>query len=84
MLVNHLIGIGSATVVVEVLKRAGRDLTRKRFRDEIAKLTDFRSPVYAGPVTCTEADHQCNKKRRLGQAECRHEHGRIGALDSAP
>ena len=61
MLVNHLVGVGSATVVVEVLKRAGRDLTRDRFRQEIAKLANFRSPVFAGPITCSEKDHQCNK-----------------------
>ena len=61
MLVNHLIGVGSATVVVEVLKRVGRDLTRERFREEIVNLVDFRAPVYAGPITCSETDHQCNK-----------------------
>jgi len=59
--VYNLFGIGSAQVVVEVLKRAGRDLTREKVRDELAKLTGFETGVHPGPVTCTETDHQCHK-----------------------
>ena len=61
LLVNHIIGIGSATVLVEILQRVGRDLTRERFAEEMTKLTDFRTPVHAGPITCTETDHRCNR-----------------------
>lgn len=61
LLVNHIIGIGSATVVVEILQRVGRNLTRARFAEEMTKLTDFRTPVHAGPITCTETDHRCNR-----------------------
>ncbi|MGA0594073.1 ABC transporter substrate-binding protein [Enterovirga sp. CN4-39] len=61
MSIYHLLGIGSAQVVVEALKRAGRDLTRDRFVQEMDKLTDFDTPVYPGPITCTAADHQCHK-----------------------
>ena len=39
--VYNLLGIGSAQVVVEVLKRAGRELTREKVRDELAKLNGF-------------------------------------------
>ena len=59
--VYNLFGIGSAQVVVEVLKRAGRDLTREKVRDELAKLSGFETSVHPGPVTCTETDHQCHK-----------------------
>ncbi|HYB40360.1 MAG TPA: ABC transporter substrate-binding protein [Candidatus Methylomirabilis sp.] len=59
--VYNLFGIGSAQVVVEVLKRAGRDLTREKVRDELARLTGFETTVHPGPVTCTETDHQCHK-----------------------
>jgi len=59
--VYNLFGIGSAQVVVEVLRRAGRDLTREKVRDELAKLSGFETGVHPGPVTCSETDHQCHK-----------------------
>lgn len=59
--VYDLFGIGSAQVVVEILKRAGKDLTRDRVRDELVKLRGFETGVHPGPVTCTETDHQCHK-----------------------
>jgi branched-chain amino acid transport system substrate-binding protein len=59
--VYNLFGIGSAQVVVEVLRRAGKDLSRERVRDELAKLTGFETGVHPGPVTCSESDHQCHK-----------------------
>ncbi len=61
MSLYHLLGIASAQVVVEVLKRTGRDLTRESFRDQFAKLTGFDSAIYPGPITCTPQDHQCHK-----------------------
>lgn len=59
--VYNMFGIGSAEVVVEVLKRAGKDLTRDRVRAELAKLSNFQTSVHPGPLTCTETDHQCHK-----------------------
>ena len=59
--VYNLFGIGSAHVVVEVLRRAGKDLTRERVRDELAKLNGFETGIHPGAVTCTETDHQCHK-----------------------
>ena len=47
--------------MVEVLKRAGRDLTRERVRDELAKLKDFNTNIYPGVISCTPTDHQCHK-----------------------
>jgi branched-chain amino acid transport system substrate-binding protein len=43
--------IGSAVVVVEALKRAGRDLTREKFMAEMDKIKDFDTGVLAGKVT---------------------------------
>jgi branched-chain amino acid transport system substrate-binding protein len=57
----QVLGIGSAKVVVEVLRRVGRDLTRARFKEEIQKLAGFETGILAGPITCTETDHQCHK-----------------------
>ncbi|MBI3325703.1 MAG: ABC transporter substrate-binding protein [Nitrospinae bacterium] len=59
--VYNLFGIASAQVVVEVLKRAGRELTRERVKEEIEKLQNFDTGVYPGPITCTSTEHQCNK-----------------------
>ena len=59
--VYNLMGVASANVVVEVLKRAGRDLTRDRVRDELAKLTNFNTGIYPGVISCTASDHQCHK-----------------------
>ena len=59
--VNHLIGVGSGSAIVEVLQRVGRNLTRERFGEEMTKLTNWRSPVHAGPITCTQTDHRCNR-----------------------
>jgi branched-chain amino acid transport system substrate-binding protein len=61
MSVYNIMGIASATVVVEALKRAGRDLTRDRLRDELNKLKDFNTNIYPGVITCTPTDHQCHK-----------------------
>lgn len=43
--------IGSAVVVVEALKRAGRDLSREAFMAEMDKIKDFDTGVLAGKVT---------------------------------
>jgi branched-chain amino acid transport system substrate-binding protein len=59
--VYNLMGIASASVVVEILKRAGRDLTRDKVRDELNKLTNFTTGIYPGAITCTPTDHQCHK-----------------------
>jgi branched-chain amino acid transport system substrate-binding protein len=59
--VYNIMGIASANVVVEVLKRAGRDLTRERVRDELNKLKDYSTGIYPGVITCTPTDHQCHK-----------------------
>jgi branched-chain amino acid transport system substrate-binding protein len=59
--VYNLFGIGSAEVLVEALKRAGKDITRDKLLAAFAGMKDFKTEVYAAPVTCSEADHRCNK-----------------------
>ena len=56
--VFSFVGLGSAIVTVEALKRAGRDLTREKFIAEMEKLRNFKTGVLAGPVTFTPQDHQ--------------------------
>lgn len=59
--VYNIVGIASAQVVVEVLKRAGRDLTRERVQAELQKLKGFDTGIFPGVITCTPTDHQCHK-----------------------
>lgn len=61
MSVHNMVGVASGKIVVEALRRAGRDLTRDRLREALESFKDFDTGVYAGKVTCTPADHQCNK-----------------------
>jgi branched-chain amino acid transport system substrate-binding protein len=49
--------IGSAVVVHEVLKRAGRDLTREKFLAEMEKLKDFDTGILAGKVSFSLESH---------------------------
>lgn len=59
--VFNLFGIGSAQVLVEALKRAGPDLTREKLVSELANIHDLSIDVFGAPITCTAADHRCNK-----------------------
>jgi branched-chain amino acid transport system substrate-binding protein len=55
-------GIGSAQVLVEGLKRAGKDLTRDKFLAALGTIKDFKVDAYAGPITCdSPKSHQCNQ-----------------------
>jgi branched-chain amino acid transport system substrate-binding protein len=59
--VYNLFGIGSAEVFVEALKRAGKDLTREKMIAAFTEMKDFKTEVYAAPITCSATDHRCNK-----------------------
>ncbi|MGE0751750.1 MAG: ABC transporter substrate-binding protein [Variibacter sp.] len=59
--VYNLFGIGSSEVLVEALKRAGKDITREKVIAAFANMKDFPTEVYAAPITCTATDHRCNK-----------------------
>jgi branched-chain amino acid transport system substrate-binding protein len=56
--VYNLVGIGTGQVIVEALKRAGRDLNRKSFRDAMESLNNFETDTLTGPITFTPTDHQ--------------------------
>jgi branched-chain amino acid transport system substrate-binding protein len=55
-------GIGSAQVLVEALKRAGKDLTRDKFLSAMGSIKDFSVDAYAGMISCDPPkSHQCNQ-----------------------
>ena len=57
--IYHMFGIASGQFVVEALQRAGRDLTRESVSRAMSDLSVETDP-YAGPITCTPANHQCH------------------------
>jgi branched-chain amino acid transport system substrate-binding protein len=61
MSLYHILGIASAKVVVEAVKRSGRDLTRAKFVEAMGQIRDFDTGIYPGVITCTPQDHQCHK-----------------------
>lgn len=58
----NLNGIGSAQVLVEALKRAGKEPTWASLLKALPTIKNFQTAVYAGPITCGEPPngHQCN------------------------
>jgi branched-chain amino acid transport system substrate-binding protein len=56
-----LFGIASAQVVVEALKRAGKDLTAQSLKAAMEKMCGRFSDVYAGNICWSPEDHQGNK-----------------------
>jgi branched-chain amino acid transport system substrate-binding protein len=59
--VYNLFGIGAAQVLVEALKRAGKDLTQEKVVNALADMKNFQTDVYAGTISCSKEDHRCNK-----------------------
>lgn len=55
-----LMGYGAGKVIIEALKRAGKDLTREKFVSSLETLRDFDAAVIF-PTTFTPTDHQGNK-----------------------
>lgn len=56
-----LYGIASAQVVVEALKRTGKDLTREGLKAALEKMCGRFTELYAGDVCWSPEDHQGNK-----------------------
>jgi branched-chain amino acid transport system substrate-binding protein len=56
--VFNLVGIGTAQVVVEALKRAGSDLTREKLRDAMESIKNLEVEMLTAPITFTPTDHQ--------------------------
>ena len=59
-----LFGIPSAMIVVEALQRAGRDLTKDRFKEAMDNM-NYNTGIFGGPIICTPQEHQCNKTAAL-------------------
>lgn len=59
--VYNLVGVGSAQVFVEALKRAGPQPTQEKMNAAFASIKDFKTDVYPGPITCSATDHRCHK-----------------------
>jgi branched-chain amino acid transport system substrate-binding protein len=56
-----LFGIASAQVVVEALKRAGKDLTPQSMKAAMEKMCGRFTDLYAGEICWSPEDHQGNK-----------------------
>jgi branched-chain amino acid transport system substrate-binding protein len=51
-------GPGSAVLIVHVLEKIGRDLTREKFIAEMEKVKDFDTGIIAGKVSYSPTQHQ--------------------------
>ena len=54
-------GVTGASVVVEALRRAGRDLTRESLIAAMESIEGFESEMIFGPITYSAEDHDGNK-----------------------
>ena len=59
--VFNLVGVGSAQVFVEALKKAGPNPTWESMTAALANIKDLNIDVYPGPISCSLADHRCNR-----------------------
>ena len=50
-----------AEVIVEVLRRVGRDVTREKFVKELEKLRNFESVVFPGTLNFSPEEHRGNR-----------------------
>jgi len=60
--VYALYGMGSATVFVEGLRRAGPNLNREKFVDALERMKDFETEILSSRVTYSETDRVTNEK----------------------
>jgi branched-chain amino acid transport system substrate-binding protein len=54
---QNFIGIAGGRIVVEVLKRVGRNLTREKFLDALENLKDFETEVLSSKISYSKTDH---------------------------
>ena len=59
--VFNLVGVGSAQVFVEALKKAGPEPTWESMTASLAGIKDLIVDVYPGPISCSLTDHRCNR-----------------------
>ncbi len=53
----NFLGFGSARILIEALRRSGRDLTREKFLDALESLKDFDTGVLASRITYSKTSH---------------------------
>jgi branched-chain amino acid transport system substrate-binding protein len=51
-----------AMLIVEALKRSGKDLTREKFIDTLESIENFETGVVPYPVSLSKTDHRANKR----------------------
>ena len=57
----RVFGVGSAQVFIAALEAAGANPTREGLVRAVANIKNLHTDVYPGPITCSLADHRCNK-----------------------
>jgi branched-chain amino acid transport system substrate-binding protein len=60
-----LMGMGSARVMVEGLKRAGRNLTRDTLIEALETIKNFDTEVLSSRITFSKEDHMGAKTSRM-------------------
>jgi branched-chain amino acid transport system substrate-binding protein len=64
----YTIGVGTATVLAEGMKRAGQDLTPESYKDGMETLNNFETGGIVPPVTYTPTSHAPTTVARLYRA----------------
>lgn len=65
----YTMGVGTATVLAEGMKRAGKDLTPESYKDGMETLKDFETGGIVPPVTYTPTSHAPTTLSRLYRAD---------------
>lgn len=65
----YTMGVGTATVLAEGMKRAGKDLTPESYKDGMETLKDFQTGGIVPPVTYTPTSHAPTTLARLYRAD---------------
>lgn len=53
----HLWGIAAGELIVEVIKKSGNDLTRKKFVETLQSTNSFKTSTYPAPLSFSKTDH---------------------------
>ena len=53
----HLWGVAAGELIVDALKRAGKDLTRQKMVDTLRSTKSFKASPYPAPLSFSKTDH---------------------------
>ncbi len=53
----HLWGVAAGELIVEAIKRAGKDLTRQKMVDTLRSIDSFKASPYPAPLSFSKTDH---------------------------